>query len=262
MEEVDRITYFNCVLSLIKDKNIRSFCQLLLNHANDYFFIEPASSSGKYHPKYSLGKGGLARHSIAVALVLNEILETDCYPFSDTEKDLLICAAIIHDIKKYGDGKAFTVKDHPELAGEYLVKEFDEYPLISKENVQYIYDAVLTHMGKFGKDVPLNDSQKLLHIADCLASRKYLNIDFNKVEKEGFEIVNTSIVRPNERPEDYVLNFGKYKGEKLGNVEYPYLDFLANKFEHKTHPVVEKAKRLLKEKYNFKYGKSYKNSCI
>lgn len=66
MEEVDRITYFNCVLSLIKNENIRSFCQLLLNHANDYFFIELASSSGKYHPKYSLGKGGLARHSILI----------------------------------------------------------------------------------------------------------------------------------------------------------------------------------------------------
>lgn len=246
MKEVDRLTYFESILSLIQIDEIRDFCKLLLTDADDYFFEKPASSTGKYHPQYALGDGGLARHSMSVALIMNDILETNCYSFTRIEKDLLICAAIVHDIKKYGNGTSgFTVKTHPELAGNYVIEESKKANLKS-EYALFISDAVLTHMGQFGNEQPQTDAQKLLHIADCLASRKYLEVDFNAVELPKASVIKESTVKSNEDPGDFLLNFGKYKGKRLKEVdEISYIDFLANKMENRGHPVVNKAKQYL-----------------
>lgn len=252
--EVDRLTYFESVLSLIKNDEIRNFCELLLTDANDYFFEKPASSTGKYHPKYALGNGGLARHSIAVALIMNDILETNCYKFTSDEKDLLICAAIIHDIKKYGNGNSsFTVKNHPELAGDYVINESKNAKLKSEYAV-FISEAVLTHMGQFGNEEPKTDAQKLLHIADCLASRKYIEVNFNELELPKASVITESVVKPKEDPGDFLLTFGKYKGKKLEEIDdISYIDFLANKMENRGHPVVMKAQQYLNKIR--KYGK-------
>jgi len=246
--EVDRLTYFESVLSLIKNDDIRDFCKLLLNDADDYFFEKPASSTGKYHPQYALGDGGLARHSMAVALIINDILETNCYKFTRDEKDLLICAAIVHDIKKYGNnGSSFTVKNHPELACEYIINENKKTKLKSEYAV-FISEAVLTHMGQFGNEEPRTDAQKLLHIADCLASRKYFETKFNVLELPKASLITEATVKSTEDPGDYLLNFGKYKGKRLKEVdEISYIDFLANKMENRNHPVVNKAKQYLKK---------------
>lgn len=205
MTTTDKFNLFNPVLSLIKDDGVRSFTEQLLADADDYFFAEPASSTGKYHPKYALGDGGLARHSMAVALILNDILRGNCYEFTDRQKDLLLCAAITHDIKKYGTGKKFTVKDHPEIASSYILSEQASYGCITKEDARFIGDAVKTHMGKWGSEKPKTDAQKLVHIADCLASRKWLEVQFDNPE-----ISVEKVEVKQEKPEDYVITFGKY----------------------------------------------------
>lgn len=252
--EVDRLTYFEGVLSLIHIDEIRDFCKLLLTDADDYFFENAASSTGKYHPQYALGNGGLARHSITVALIMNDILETNCYDFTRIEKDLLICAAIVHDIKKYGNGNSsFTVKNHPELAGDYVIEECKKTNLKSDYAI-FIYDAVLTHMGQFGNIQPHTDAQKLLHIADCLASRKYLETNFNALELPKASVITESTVKSNKDPGDFLLTFGKYKGKKLKEIDdISYVDFLANKMENRGHPVVIKAQQYLNKIR--KYGK-------
>ena len=235
MKQVDRIEYFNCVLSLIKDDTIREFCIQLLNDADDYFFEKPASSSGKYHPEYSLGDGGLARHSMAVAIILNDILETGCYKFSDTERDLLICAAIVHDIKKYGNGHTqHTVKNHPELACEYIKNE--GVGIVNEDLYDKVSELVETHMGQYGNKKPKTTAQKLLHIADCLASRRYLNMDFNKTELPNAKLISESKVTPKENVGDFVYPFGKYKGKKIKdvyNIDKSYLNFMAYMWEGK-----------------------------
>lgn len=56
---------FKKELSLIKNENIRNFVKEFLNTVPDYFFTVAASSTGKYHPNYALGEGGLVRHTKA-----------------------------------------------------------------------------------------------------------------------------------------------------------------------------------------------------
>lgn len=50
--------------------------------------------------------------------------------------------------------------------------------------------------------------QELVHLADYLASRKTLTMNFENIETPRVE----------SKPEEYVLTFGKHKGEKLINV--------------------------------------------
>ena len=56
---------FDKELSYIKDENIRKSLIELLKILPDYWYEVPASSTGKYHPEYALGDGGLLRHSKA-----------------------------------------------------------------------------------------------------------------------------------------------------------------------------------------------------
>lgn len=53
---------FRCELSKIKDENIKKSTEYILNLLPDYFYTMPASTSGKYHPEFSLGEKGLVRH--------------------------------------------------------------------------------------------------------------------------------------------------------------------------------------------------------
>ena len=240
-----RVEAFENVLTLISDETIKEFCGKLIGEADNYFFSTPASSTGKYHPAYALGKGGLMRHSKAVALILKSILEMDLYGQDERQKDLLICAAIVHDIKKYGTNHKYTVKNHPELASEYILKTGKKFKKLSTEDIQYIADAVVTHMGKWGTTKPETEAQKLLHMADCLASRKFLNVEF----PEESPIVTEELLTEIEtiEPGDYVMNFGKYKGLPLKEIDRSYLTFLVEKFVGQNHPAVGYARKYLKQ---------------
>ena len=69
----------------------------------DYFFHVAASSTGKYHPKYALGDGGLLRHTKAAVRIAHELLiNPSITNFTDDEKDLIIMALTLHDGLKSG----------------------------------------------------------------------------------------------------------------------------------------------------------------
>ena len=65
---------FDKELSYIKDENIRKSLIELLKILPDYWYEVPASSTGKYHPEYALGDGGLLRHSKAAMRIGYELL--------------------------------------------------------------------------------------------------------------------------------------------------------------------------------------------
>lgn len=242
MEKNERLSLFTPGLSLIVDTTVRNFCEILLENADEYFFHEAASSTGKYHPQYALGEGGLARHSIAVAIILNDMLRTDCYQFTDKEKDLLVCAAIVHDIKKYGNGGRYTVKEHPDIASQYVIDTQKLNNIISESDAKFMADAIKTHMGQWGAEPPSTDAQKLVHMADCLSSRKYIEVKFDHPD-----VVNINESKKNDNPTDpgdYVLEFGKHQGKKIKDVPMSYLDYIVNNF-NKEHPAYINSKKYI-----------------
>ena len=117
---------FKNELKTITSDDIRDFAKVVLDDAPDYFFKVAASSTGKYHPAYALGDGGLMRHTKAVLRIYNYIIGLEQYQnqFDERWIDLGRVACLAHDIQKSGtaeiyeekakDGKkVFTVFNHP-----------------------------------------------------------------------------------------------------------------------------------------------------
>lgn len=113
---MDKIQVFEKELNTIENEDIRKFAEHMIEEIPEYFFEVAASSTGKYHPAYALGKGGLVRHTKAAVRFLNHILQLEQYSklFTDREMDLLRVAVLYHDAWKHGEnGSGFTTFDHP-----------------------------------------------------------------------------------------------------------------------------------------------------
>ena len=235
MNTVERIELFQRKLSYISDNKLKEFVKILLDNADDYFFEVPASSSGKYHPAFSLGDGGLVRHTKAVAYFTNELIRPSIEfdKITRYEGDCLIVAAIAHDMKKQGDGsEGHTVKEHPKLASDYLWKMWREHgrKLLSEETLEYIADVVECHMGPWQDPCPETRPELIVFYADYIASRR---------EISGLLFIDSGdngAVEAYEKPvytvEGYKFDFGKTKGLTIKEAyerEPGYVRWVANK---------------------------------
>lgn len=167
-------------LTLIKNDEIRETTARLLDGAPEYFWHVAASSSGKYHPAYALGEGGLARHVKAAVKFANHLFVIS--DFTEKEQDYIISALLLHDILKHGrDGDVgHTVFEHPILAAEYIREN------ASGEYAEVVSSLVSTHMGQWTTSkyssvvlqAPQTKLQKFVHECDYLASRKDIEVLF------------------------------------------------------------------------------------
>ena len=175
----------------ITDGNLRKLATEIIAGADDYFFTIPASSTGRNHPPFALGEGGLVRHTKCVVYMVKCLCES--FNIDAYKRDMLIVAALAHDIKKQGDdpnGLGYTVHEHPLLAARYVCEVYFASDItVLNGVVSIIADMISSHMGKWGADpkfigdktplpMPLSDCDKILQAADYLASRKAL-LEFN-----------------------------------------------------------------------------------
>ena len=181
---------FSKELEYIKSEKIKSACQKMIVLLPDYFFEVPASSTGKYHPEYALGEGGLLRHTKAAVRIAYELLNDPCIgdKYTQDEKDLMIMALILHDGLKSGlNHEKYTRFDHPILIADYIMDNEEELGL-EVEEIEFLCDAVKTHMGSWTTDYngvevlekPKTKYQNFVHMCDYLASRKCLLVPFDK----------------------------------------------------------------------------------
>lgn len=166
--------------SLINNKAIRDFVEYMMDkEVPDYFKHVPASSSGRYHPPYALGDGGLVRHTIAAVKILVHITSLEYLHIDSLTRDKMIAATILHDAYKQGrKGETrHTVKDHAKVSHDEIIKCASENDL---ETVgDQIAKLVLSHMGEWSNNKPGNRIAFLVHLSDYLASRKDILINFD-----------------------------------------------------------------------------------
>ena len=180
-------------LSYIKDENYQEALLNIINMLPDYWFHEAASSTGKYHPEYALGDGGLLRHSKAAMRIGYELLSNPAIgnKYTSKEKDLMLMSLLVHDGLKLGIPKErYTRFDHPILMGKFIIDNRKEIGL-SKEDAKFMNDVIKTHMGVWTKDYngdevlepPKTKYQNFVHMCDFLASRKCILVPFedNKI---------------------------------------------------------------------------------
>ena len=92
MLQMKNIKHFERELNLIVNEDLRMAVKSYMEEATpDYFWTDGASSSGKYHPKFSQGEGGLVRHTKAVVMFAEELLRMSSYAYMREEyKDYVI----------------------------------------------------------------------------------------------------------------------------------------------------------------------------
>lgn len=183
-------------INTIKTNDIRNLGLEMLNDVPDYFFKVPASSSGKYHPKSDLGEGGLVRHSICVKRMLDHIISLYDYEFFDRTNDLLRLAALFHDCMKSGTQYDYQFSKHtkflhPIYGASFIMKECVKFSF-PWDDAKFLVDVISSHMGQWNTSskeagtlpTPATQPQKVLHLADYLASRKDINMDIVDEESE------------------------------------------------------------------------------
>ena len=216
-------TIFNDILSTFENDDIKKFAINRINNFFPYVWEAPASSSGLYHPKISLGSGGLIRHTVAVTRFLNHIFGVTeiASKFTSRERDLMRVAAIVHDSFKSGDQADYeknsqTKFNHPLLVAEDIRKS----NMLPKDELELIAHIVEAHMGSFkttnkyypGVELPVpNDKYQIfVHLADYLASRRDIEMIFDEkylAEPAPLPDINT-----------WRFDFGKHDGKTIREV--------------------------------------------
>lgn len=185
----NKIDYFKKEIGYIKNDNYKKNAIKLISLLPDYFFEVPASSTGKYHPSFSLGDKGLLRHTKAAVKIAYEMFNdesiTGCY--SNDQKDLMIIALIMHDGLKSGlEKQEYTKFEHPILMKDYII-ENSSYLTFTQKEIDFLTDCISSHMGPWNTNnysnyvlpKPIKSHQRFVHMCDYLASRKFLDIKFD-----------------------------------------------------------------------------------
>lgn len=185
---------FNTELNYIKEERIRNSTKIILDLLPDYFYEIPASSTGKYHPVFSLGDGGLVRHVKVAVRFAKELLDNPNIggKYSEMEKNIMLMALILHDGLKSGlTHNRYTQANHPTLIKNFVNEHKDKINL-TEEELELFGHVVESHMGPWNKDydgneilpVPKTKCENFVHMCDYLSSKKFLNVNFvgNEIE--------------------------------------------------------------------------------
>ena len=177
---MEKSKFFEREINLIQSEDYRSFIRYYLDeHVPDYFWEIGASSSGKYHPVFSQGIGGLVRHTKAVVMFAEELLRMSSYAYmKDEYKDYVIMACIVHDTCKYGmdEYDKDEYKSHARNAALNFGcawAEYMDYPC-----PDFLLNAIISHMGQWSEkeDRPFTSIDRCVHMADYMASRSFIDI--------------------------------------------------------------------------------------
>lgn len=186
---MNRLDVFKKEINYIKDSNRRRDLKTLIELLPEYFFEVPASSTGKYHPSFALGDGGLVRHTKVAVRMAVELLNNNCVgmKFNEKDRDLIIMALVLHDGVKSGMVKSkYTKAEHPLLVSKLIMENKDKLSL-EIDDIRKMCSMIESHMGEWNTDpytkeeilpVPKTAEQRFVHMCDYLASRKFLDVKF------------------------------------------------------------------------------------
>ena len=186
---MNKIKYFTKEISYIKDESKKRDIEFLINLLPDYFFTIPAASSDKYQPKFAHTTNGLVKHTKVAVRIAIDLFDT-VNNFSDNDKDLIIMALIMHDgLKKGLEEEEYTRHDHPLLVSKLIMENASKLEM-DIDDVRKMCMMIESHMGKYNTSkysdvelpVPTSEIQRFVHRCDYLASRKYLNVRFLKLD--------------------------------------------------------------------------------
>lgn len=173
---------FKTELNNIKDEGLRFFVKTYLEeNVPEYFFAIGASSSGKYHPKFSQGEGGLVRHTKAVCAVAEELLRMSSYAYMpEIYQDYVRAACILHDTAKYGMSAEMNKEEYANHAPRAAVEVAEAWNALFENEAPFLLtNAIRSHMGQWSTDKadrPFTNLDRCVHLSDYVASRNFIEM--------------------------------------------------------------------------------------
>lgn len=183
--------FFEREIQMISSIDLQDFVRFFFDEkVGAWFWKSGASSSGKYHPEFTHGEGGLVRHTRAVAMVCEELLRLSGYAYMKEEyKDYVLVACLLHDTCKYGtadEENKDCYKTHGALAADAVALAWNEF--FNERCPELLLMAIRSHMGQWTEnkdDRPFTNIDRLVHLSDYIASRPFWDIPEIKAEYEN-----------------------------------------------------------------------------
>lgn len=134
-------------------------------------------------------------HAKAAVAIVKDLLGIEMYDrrYTLQERDIILAAVILHDGMKHGTtGSNYTVATHPTEMAEFIRADAED--MLGTEVAEVLCGAIASHMGQFNTDYkkkreilpkPRTAIQMFVHQCDYLASRKYLEVNFDAINYEG-----------------------------------------------------------------------------
>lgn len=195
---MDYAKFFETEIAAIQDYELQDFCRYYFNNCVPaYFWRIGASSSGRFHPKFSQGLGGLVRHTKAAMRVLEDLLRMSTWGFMpDFYKDYARVALLCHDTAKYGvmqDPDKNEYVNHGRKAAKNVSIAWEDF--FNAPAPALLSMAIVSHMGQWVEDRddrPFTPIDRVVHMADYVASRNYIDIPeiSEEWEKTASELFN------------------------------------------------------------------------
>jgi len=167
------ITKFNLIVLSVQDQDYKKILNCCFNEdIKQLFFSYPAAKNHHHNYLY-----GLLEHSLEVVDVCTFL----CDYYKDLNKDLLICAGLLHDIGKL---KTYDVEDMKiekniweGLVGHLVCSSFFITKLVSDEieidtnKLLLLHHLILSHHGQFGSAIEIKTREAhILHMSDMISS--------------------------------------------------------------------------------------------
>lgn len=192
-------------IELINSQPIQYFVRSLLMRAHEFWYAPSDCSPGMFPPD-EYRDGGLVTHTKRVVRIAS--LLAKAYEFNTEETDIVLAAALLHDITKTmrlnedDSDELFYDPMHPYTVGRFVTNVHEEDRLFGDESqstVMYIEDAILDsimrcircHLGlqsPVPETVPITMPEMVVHLADLLASKVHYIVDGEEINYARWDV--------------------------------------------------------------------------
>lgn len=243
MTEKQKVAVFQPQLDKFETDEMRLYCEDMIKLIPDYIFEIASSTSGKFHNKTQCQMHGQIYHIVMFAEVLNYLLALKCNQEkfkSAQQRDAMRCVPYFHDALKCDiDGKAFSVHEHPMLAGAWVRDTKVEHDIDGKVK-EAIARMCERHSGEWTSSKkskvvlpePENEMEKMIHMCDILSSRNNIDMLPSEYLQDTLNEIDGNIAFD----EDFTITFGQFKDKKLIDVykhKPDYIDWLENNIQRR-----------------------------
>jgi len=215
----------NEAIKKIQNARIKRITTEAFNNVAPRFFHEAASTSGKYHPIFSLGDGGLVRHVLAAAHFCERFLVA-APQLSQYEKDIALAAVLRSLIASHmGCWNKPTKRDITNrLRLDEIIAAFKKSGYFVRPDIKSL--SVEEIQNELALPTPDTFLRQLVANSDYVAADRSLTGLADVFDEESEEECSDDIATACTVEDPYALNYKSKEDEPATEKQISYLSYL------------------------------------